>query len=293
MFKKMLVPLDGSPVAEKVLPFARQFADRLHIEVTFLHVCEDTQSSSMFMCQSYIDHVAEIAGTGDKAESAVIKGDPAKAIANYADENFIDLILLGARGQSGFGRWTAGSTAHKIIANAKMPVLLVPAVVSTEVTINLWPRNILLPLDGSPVAEAVIPYVKMITRQGRGELAVKLLKICEPPDLLGDYPEAIMPLTWDEHVKKATAATMQACTLYLNNVKESFNPGTAELHSEVLLGDRDNVASQIVEFAAKEHCDLIAMSTHGHSSISEWPFGHVTDRLVRTVSVPLLLIKPQ
>jgi nucleotide-binding universal stress UspA family protein len=293
MFKRMLVPLDGSQVAEKVLPFVKQFADRLNLEVIFLHVCSNDQFTSRFMCQSYIEHVAELAGKRKKAQGIIIDGDPAKSVIRFADENFIDLLLLGTHGQSGFGRWMTGSTAHKIIMSAKMPVLLIPAAASSGIKIEMWPRKILIPLDGSPLAESVIPYVKMITRQIKSEFDIELLKICEPPDLLGDYPEAIMPLTWQEHVIKATSASQKACSIYLSNVVENFNPGNAQIRYEVILGDKNNVAGQIVKFAEKNSSDLIAMSTHGRSGISEWPFGHVTDRIVRMVSTPLFLIKPR
>jgi nucleotide-binding universal stress UspA family protein len=291
MYKRMLVPLDGSPLAEQVVPYARHLADKLDMEIVFLHVCAENQSPSRFMCQSYIDHVAELAGA-KKASGALVTGDPAAAIIKYADENFIDLLMLGTHGQSGFGRWTTGSTAHRIISTAKMPVLLIPAEVADKVKLSRWPQNILIPLDGSSVAEAIIPHVKLLTR-GSTETNITLLKICEPPDILADYPEAIMSLPWEEHVKRATASVQHTCGLYLDEVKNHFRAGSVEISSEVILGEKDDVAGEIAAFAGAHDGDLIAMSTHGRSGLSEWPFGHVTDKLVRTLNIPLFLFKPR
>ena len=119
-----------------------------------------------------------------------------------------------------------------------------------------------------------------------------LLKVCEPPDLLGDYPEASMSLTWEDHVKRATIASQQTCGMYLAYAHKRLEAAGVKTHSEVILGDKDNVAQEIIGYISRSSCDLIAMSTHGRSGLSEWPYGHVTDRLVRTVSVPLFLVRP-
>jgi nucleotide-binding universal stress UspA family protein len=290
MFKRMLVPLDGSSLAEQLIPFAKRLAEMLNLEVIFLHVCRDNQSPSEFMCRSYINHIAENASTKIAAQGEVILGDPAQAISKYADENIIDLMLLGTHGNSGFGRWTTGSTAHKIITLSKMPVMLIPHI-DDQLNPSNWPRNILLPLDGSPDSESIIPYIRALAK-GNRESHLTLLKICAPPDILADYPEAIQELSWDEHVKRATAATRNTCGLYLDEVKEHFRADNVQISSEVLLGEKDDVAGEIAAFAKAHDCDLIAMSTHGRSGYSEWPFGHVTDKLVRSLSIPLFLFKP-
>ena len=293
MYKRMLVPLDGSPLAAKVLPFAKQIGNNLKLEVIFLHVCGHGQSVSKFICESYIEHVAELSGTQLKARGDVARGDLAKAIITYAEKHDIDLLLLATHGQSGFGRWTTGSTAHKIVTTSKFPVLLVRPNISRNLITSIWPKTILVPLDGSPAAESVLPYVLALAQQGQTHPEVILLKICEGPDLLADYPEAIMSLTWQEHIKRVTAASQHTCGLYLDEVQERFRATGAKVHSEVILGDKDNVAPEIAAYASKRSCDLVAMSTHGRSGISDWPFGHVTDRLLRVASTPLFLIRPK
>ena len=111
MYQRMLVPLDGSPMAEMVLPYAKQIADRLNLEMFFVHVC--SESAMKFVCRSYIEHVAELAKTNISAHGEVIVGDPAKAIIKYGETNRIDLMPIATHGQSGLGGWAIGSIAHK------------------------------------------------------------------------------------------------------------------------------------------------------------------------------------
>ena len=248
MYKRMLVPLDGSPLAAKVLPFAKQIGNNLKLEVIFLHVCGHGQFVSKFMCESYIEHVAELSGTQLKA-----RGDPAKAIITYAEKHDIDLLLLATHGQSGFGRWTTGSTAHKIVTTSKFPVLLVRPNISRNLITSIWPKTILVPLDGSPAAESVLPYVLALAQQGQTHPEVILLKICEGPDLLADYPEAIMSLTWQEHIKRVTAASQHTCGLYLDEVQERFKATGAKVHSEVILGDKIMLPLRSPRMQARGH----------------------------------------
>ena len=99
-----------------------------------------------------------------------------------------------------------------------------------------------------------------------------------------------MPLTWEEHVKNATVAAGHSCGLYLHDVQKRLETSGIEVNSEVILADKDNVAQNIIDYANKGNFDLIAMSTHGRSGISVWPYGHVADKLAQAVSTPLFLV---
>jgi nucleotide-binding universal stress UspA family protein len=304
MYKKMLVPLDGSPLAERVLPYARQLARKLGFEIIFLHVCGHSESTSQFMCQAYIKHVAELLRlqSETKEKEELLNGEPIKArgeigngpivesISRFVEENSIDLMLLATHGHSGIGGWTIGSIAHKVITTSKTPILLIhPNTLQNTVSYE-WPRTILMPMDGSPMAEFVLSYVEKLLYQSGLKPNVVLLRVCEPPDLLADYPEATMSLPWKEHIRKATDASQKACSLYLSDVQKRLEVSGVSTHTEVILGD--NVAHEIIEYVRNKPCDLIAMSTHGRSGISLWPYGHVTDRIVREISAPLFLVRP-
>jgi len=274
MYQRMLVPLD-----------------KLNLEMFFVHVC--SESAMKFVCRSYIEHVAELAKTNISAHGEVIVGDPAKAIIKYGETNRIDLMLIATHGQSGLGGWAIGSIAHKLITLSKMPIFLIrPHAGETQIS-KEWPKKVLMPLDGSSLAESVLLPIETISQQGNSRLELTLLRVCESRDLISDYPEASMPLSWEEHVKAAMAAAEHSCGIYLDDIQTRLQTSGIQTNSQVILGDKDNVSQNIVDYTNKGNYDLIAMSTHGRSAISVWPYGHVADRLVQVLSVPLLLVHPE
>jgi nucleotide-binding universal stress UspA family protein len=143
MFKKILVPLDSSPMAEAALPLARNLAECYGAEMVVLYVnlplgmqyyapemlatVAELEQTTRVAVNTYIHRTAaNLMDRGIKA-SAVMKDDvtAANAILDYADHNGVDLIAMSTHGRSGIGRWLLGSVADKVVHGAKMPVLLV------------------------------------------------------------------------------------------------------------------------------------------------------------------------
>jgi len=298
MFKKLLVPLDGSELAEKALPYVVQLTERLGLETTLLHVCE-TSKSSLFMCQAYIRQLVDKLETGlektGKANGGVIRGhtiegDIVKSILQFADESKFDLILMSKHSESGQERRLIGNITHKVLIGAKIPIMVVhPGDLS--VTINRgWPQTILVPLDGSETSDMVLPYVEWLSERMHHNPEITLLNICESPGLNADYPEAAMTLTWEEHVKKAKENSAKVCSMHLEEVQAQLEAKNLKVKSHVILGTK--VVEEISKYINEHPFDLIAMTTHGSSGISVWPYGHVADRLVNLSPTPMLLVKP-
>jgi len=141
-------------------------------------------------------------------------------------------------------------------------------------------KKILVPLDGSALAECVLPHVKAIA-VGCGTGQVVLLRVVEP------LPAGIPPAVDFEVVQKAG---VKAAEGYLVKVKAQLSKEGLNVEAKVLTG---RPAETITDFAQREKVDLIALATHGRSGISRWVFGSVADRLVRSSSVPILLIRPK
>lgn len=136
MYSKVLVPLDGSELAEVALPYAEELARRLGSEVTLLGVSESAGARVYYKHQVYLEGVLEStkhsvmtslekAEDAIKVESAIPVGSPAEEIIDYADRNNIDLIIMVTHGRSGIGRWALGSVAEKVVRAGNTPVLLV------------------------------------------------------------------------------------------------------------------------------------------------------------------------
>lgn len=313
MYKRMLVPLDGSELAEVVFTYAKELAGRLSLDVTLLHVCSPTEQELAPMHRSYTEHMAGIVklqveaiqkkvgiqpgGKAVEVRGELAVGYPAEEILSYADENDIDLILMSTHGRSGIRRWAMGSVADKVLRASKVPVWLVRAGIPEEVVYDKWPsRTILVPLDGSELAESVLPHVEAVAKQRGAEIVdVILLRVCEPPIISSDYPEAIMPLSWEEHVEQQMALCKRASEKYLASVEKRLKDAGLKVRSEALVGKPPlgNPANEIIDYANRNPFNLIVMATHGRSGISRWAYGSVAARVLLGVSSPLFLVRPR
>ena len=140
MFKKILVPLDGSSLAEKILPNVAELAKGMDAQVTLLHVCyfpnvavkeslppqaeKAASDSEMTECAVFLGKVVtDLQSQGLKVTSQCVSGLPAREIIAYADSEKFDLIAMATHGR-GQVAWVLGSTAEKVVAHATVPTLL-------------------------------------------------------------------------------------------------------------------------------------------------------------------------
>jgi len=306
MYQRMLVPLDGSQLAEVVFPYAKELAGRLGLEVVFLHVTS-LEKHGFAMHRVYVEQAAEsirrqaqdvqertnIQPRGKAVETRVelVVGDPAEEILRYADENKIDLILMATHGRSGIKRWALGSVADRVLRASKVPVWLVRAGIPEEIVYDEWPkRTMLVPLDSSQLAESVLPHVEALAKQ-RGAKLVKitLLSVFEEPYVNADYPEASMNLTWKEHVRRIREHSKREAEQYLVRVQKHLADAGLNVRTEVLMG---KPADEIINYAHNNHPNLVVMATHGYSGISRWEYGSVADKVLHGISSPIFLVRP-
>jgi nucleotide-binding universal stress UspA family protein len=169
----MLVPLDGSKLAEETFPYARELAGRLDLDLDFLVVVLrshiGTRGQAYGTGKSVRAQIQKIQATmvEEKAirpvevRGAVAIGYPAEEILKYAGENKVDIILMSTHGASGVRLWALGSVAYKILHASKVPVLLIRSEAPQQIVYDKWPRRtILVPLDGSKLAESALPHAE-------------------------------------------------------------------------------------------------------------------------------------
>lgn len=294
MYRRMLVTLDGSELSEIVLPYVKWLVGRLGLDVVLLHVCKPEESELTLLHRAYIERKVEVirgqaeevrkkAETGSGKKEVEVRGElasgyPAEEILHYADENSIDLILMATHGRSGLKRWAIGSVADKVLHASKVPVWLVPARCPEDVTYDMWPkRTILVPLDGSELAEAVLPHVEALAEQNGVEpVDVVLLRVAESP-VMSDHYFSNIPETREEIEK------------YLARVEKRLQKAGLSVQSRVLTGEP---AEQIVDYASTSPFSLVVMSTHARSGLSRWVLGSVAMKVVSGVSSPILLVRP-
>jgi nucleotide-binding universal stress UspA family protein len=302
----MLVPLDGSEMAELVLPHATELAERLGLELILLHVCLPTEQEFAYMHSKYIELMAEKvgyqlreiqekAGTQQggqevRAHGELILGYPGEEIIRYIEKNDIDIILMASHGRSGIRRWTTGGVANQVLRASKVPVWLIP-VRFLEMNIHdKWPtRRVLVPLDGSKLAESVLPHIEELAKQqGIGLVDVVLLQVCDTPDIPTDYTQVYLDWTKfkDEHMVYCRLAAKR----YLDAVGKRLEGAGLRVHAEVLVG---KASLKIIDYTNQNSVNLIVMSTYGLSGPGGWPWGSVVDRVLQDAPTPVLLVRPQ
>ncbi|MFC1932355.1 universal stress protein [Chloroflexota bacterium] len=310
MYKRMLVPLDGSELAEVVFTYAKEFAGRLNFEdVILLCVGNPVLREFIPMQQAYIERAADKIRRQSRAvqkrtgvqsgvkpveaRGELTVGHPADGILRYADENDVDLILMATHGRSGIRRWAMGSVADKVLRASKVPVLLVRAGIPDEIVYDQWPtRTILAPLDGSELDESVLTHVEALTKKRMPTFdQVVLLRVCEPPSLPSySIPElSDIPLNWGQYEQQEIARSKRVAGEYLTGAEKRFKDSGISVRSEVLVGKANE---EIVNYANKNPFNLIVMATHGRAGLSRWVYGSVAEYVLLGVTSPVLLIRP-
>jgi nucleotide-binding universal stress UspA family protein len=149
-------------------------------------------------------------------------------------------------------------------------------------------KKIMIPLDGSQIAECVLPHLQNLTRPDE-PTEILLFEICEPPVILADFP-ATLTEDWDDHVRKETAHMQQQCSLYLNQIAQRIAMPGVTVTSKTAVG---KAAELIVDYAVQNQVDLILMATHGRSGIMRWAYGSTADRVLRASPVPVMIVRPE
>lgn len=147
--------------------------------------------------------------------------------------------------------------------------------------------KILVPLDGSKLAECVIPHVIKIATDCKVKEVI-LLRVCTPVSVLADYPTD-MPDSWEEHVKRIDANSKRQCALYLDTVEEHLQQaGLKNVTVESRLGDP---AKEIIEYINNNDIGLVIIASHGRSGPGRWAYGSVADKVFRSVCAPMMIIR--
>ncbi len=301
MYTRLLVPLDGSKAAEKVLPHARFLAAKLILPVELLAIVDvveiglRTPTEKAHLLNSIIENTLQrseqylraIAGsfTAVEVKCTVEKGVAAEVIIDKAAEDPGTLISMAAHGRSGVDRWLLGSVAEKVLRGASKDVLLYRPPQEAKPEGYAFLRTVIVPLDGSELAETALPAATELAQ--RLDAEVVLFRAYHVPytavvPIDGYYPPIDYELIdsfRDEAVsyleEKAAALKQMGVGKVRSVAKEGF------------------AADQIISLARETPDNLTAMCSHGRSGIKRWVLGSVTETVVRHSGDPVLVIRPQ
>jgi len=296
---KVLVPLDGSRTAEHSLVYLDALSRLGDLEVRLLSVVDqwtDVRSLNPVeagqrednLLSTYLREVSSDIEkhSGIKVDARVVRGIPASGVLEEANSFKPDLLIIATHGRSGPSRWRLGSVADKVIRGAECDTLVVgPKAVAQErwmeATLKAPFQAILVPLDGSSLAEAALARATSFA-EAYGS-TVHLVRAVPIPTITDGYPgeAAYIPTLMDQMVEGAQE--------YLKEVASRFGSKVA-VKTEVTVG----TASAVLEdYSRANGVDLVVMTTHGRGGILRTALGSVTDRLLAVGAAPVLVVRPR
>jgi len=298
MYTRILVPLDGSATAEAVLPYAQAFAAGFKTSVELLSVVDIGAMTTHLSADknphldaiianeenksaSYLEDVAKNFFAGLATECRIVRGSPAETILESTSKEHDTLIAMATHGRSGAKRFLLGSVAEKVLRGTTNPLFLVRAA-AAKTTPQRIINSIVVPLDGSALAEQILPTVSNWAQAL--DLEVTLIRAFEFPassyyDSEEDLPDYD---AFREKARKEVAA-------YLKQKEESLvGKGVRTVSTLTLEGP---AAAEIISYAQTAPRAVIAMSTHGRSGVRRWMLGSVTEKVVRHADDPVLIVR--
>jgi nucleotide-binding universal stress UspA family protein len=298
MYTKLLVPLDGSKAAEKALPYARYLAQDENLVIELLAVVDVASMATHMTAERalHLDTMVDdavrasekylqtIAGTlpAAKIKSVVESGRPEEVIIEKAAAGQNTLITMATHGRSGMNRWLLGSVAEKVLRGTTDPVLLIRARENTTIEDGPTLKSLIVPMDGSELAERVLPTAIELAKQRNLEIVlIRAYNI--PTTAYAGVEGYALPI--DDLLKDMREEARE----YLENKAADVKKlGIGRVSFTVKEG---LAADEIISFAKTLPGGLIAMSTHGRSGVRRWVLGSVTETVVRHAENPVLVIR--
>ncbi|GAC1461809.1 MAG: universal stress protein [Chloroflexota bacterium] len=297
MFQRLLVPLDGSHLAEAVLPLVERLAAAFHSSVVLLYVLErsaprevhgDRHLTEAPEANEYLQRIAgRLRAQNITVEYHVHdapEGDVARSIALHADEEGVDLIVLCTHGSGRMRDLLFGSIAQQVLNGGTTPVLLVRPTVEGGAP-PFEPRTVLVPLDATAAAEVALAPAHDMARALQACLHLVMV-VATQDTLRGDRLASATLLP------SATRAALELeehhATTYLDALADRLRTDSLSVTTEVRRG---NTASALVDEAAEPGVGLVALATHGRAGLQATWAGSVTAQLLSRTRAPVLLLR--
>jgi len=286
MWKKILVPLDGSDLAELALPYAQEIASVFNSELILLYVSEPADEEHLHMHELYLEKLAtQMKKVVKRVGPVVISGKPVDEIGKYTEKNDIRLIVMASHGSSGIIPWAAGGMASKVIDAIGVPLLLIKETKRRKTKEKHLISRILLPLDGSEAGEAAITRVRELRSRLKAE--VTLLGVVPT----GQHIRTVGGLDYILFPEQEMEAYRAEAREYLEKVYKRMQRGKKAKGELTIAISSGEVTKEILNYAQKKRASLIAISSHGHSGMTKWVFGSTAQKIIQDSPIPVLVVK--
>ncbi|MBI4198081.1 MAG: universal stress protein [Chloroflexi bacterium] len=299
MYKRILVPLDGSKLAEQVLPYVGAFAAALGSTVELLRCIEPVSpemadptpgillgkvtESFLARANDYLETVSQsLRRAGISISHAAYEGDPATKIIEAAERDPTTLIAMSTHGRSGLTRWVMGSITSKVLQVTENPMLVIHPREGGAATGRVKLSHLVVPLDGSRIAEQILPHAIAVAKA----LKLKTILVRVTPAPADYYRYMEYPVgRYQDFSKEVDEAAQQDLQ---DTEAKLLQQGIAQVERRLMHGQP---AAAVVDVVKAVPESLVSMTTHGRSGIGRWMLGSVADRVVRYTGSPVLLIR--
>jgi nucleotide-binding universal stress UspA family protein len=299
MYDRILVPLDGSEVAEQVLPYVKLLAGPGQVPITLLRIVEpvpydliavaeriptdQVNSNLQANAQDYLEKTAaSLREKGLPVVPKVLSGNAVSCIIEEGAREPGTLIAMSTHGRSGVARWAFGSVADKVIQTSTVPLLIVRAQEEPTPESQITLDKVIVPLDGSDLAEQILPHVADVAKSLN--LSVILLRVTPTA---GDYYR-FMEYPVPELDDLPEQMDAEALNYLQEQSKRLRQQGVSKVEERLSHGP---AAIEVAEFAKETPNNLVAMTTHGRSGVGRWILGSVADRVIRHSGDPVLVVR--
>ena len=294
MFKTVLVCLDGSDLAEQIVPYAKVQALQFDSEVHLVRAAEKRSGeqgaarSEGAEATAYLDNVAEsLRKDGIAVTCSAVEGAAGEAILTYAGRHKVDLIAMATHGRSGLGRAVLGSVATSVLRGSSLPILIItPRKTGAKTSEKIQPlKKILVCLDGSRFAEQVIPCA---AGQALGfQAQILLFQVVSGPLDYSPGTTGAAPVE-DARLGEMTREALNSATAYLEQIAAPLRKQGIHVNTTATVG---RAGETILGYAGRHSVNLIAIATHGRSGLGQALYGSVADHVLRESGLPILLAR--
>jgi nucleotide-binding universal stress UspA family protein len=287
MIDKILFPTDGSDGAAVAFDHVLDVAHAHDATVHVLNVA-DTSRDSVTQIRGEVIDVLEREGATVVKEAAerasardvptvteVLQGEPYSTIVDYAAGNDVDLIVMPTHGRRGLERFLLGSTTERVVRRSEVPVLTVRP--DDDVTIRHPYRTVLVPTDGSDPASAALDLAVDVARAE--EAALHLLSVVDVASLGVDVRADIAIDSLEESAREILETAERTATA------AGVDPAATRVEFDTA------IARAVRTYVADNDIDLIVVGTHGRTGFDRYVLGSVTEKLIRTATVPVLTVR--
>lgn len=289
----IIVPLDGSALAEGALPHAAALARALNERIVLLTVWEGAENEleANFPAMAieieqkanehfskYLDELRGRLADEVNVETRVVSGDATDQLLRAVEELDARLIVMATHGRSGLSRWVYGSTASHVLRESARPVVAVgPEALQRPGPVRI--EHVMVPLDGSPLSEAALPVAESVAAAVGGRISLVRAVRWAVQTYPYSLPDAYVPQV-DQELEAGAKAYLQ---------QQRSQVGKVPVEAFVVRG---GIADSLIDFAKQQQVDLIVMTTHARTGIARAALGSTADRVLHGPA-PVLLIRPE